>query len=164
MPAAAVVERKPTPHLSARRSPKAPSAHSAEVASGEATRVAAPANPTAPSEATRVAAPSEAAASVAAPAASAGVRSCCNGASGERASEQNDHHLFQHLSFLSWPPVSPAAVAGLVTWVRGSNSRCSALPSLANGCCNPQRAPARAGAVHFSVRPHGGTEHTLAME
>ena len=43
MAAAAVMERKPTPHLSARRSPKstrrspkAPSAHSAEVASREA--------------------------------------------------------------------------------------------------------------------------------
>lgn len=188
MAAAAVMERKPTPHMSARRSPKAPSAHSAEVASreaaaevasGEAARVAAPANPTAPSEPTRVAAPSEAAASVAAApseaaaasvaasaasAAPAGVRCCCNGASGERASEQNDHHLFQHLSFPSWPPVSLAAVAELVTWVRGSNSRCSALPSLANGCCNSRRAIARTGAIHFSVRPHGGAECTLAMK
>jgi hypothetical protein len=161
MAATAVMERKATPHLSARRSPKAPCAHSAEVAahspevaSREAARVAAAA------EAARMAAPSESAASVAAPAhpaapceaaasvaaapaasaASTGVRSCCNGASGERASEQNDHHLFQHLHFLSWPPVSPAAVAELVTWARGSNSPCSALPSLANGCCNPRRA------------------------
>jgi hypothetical protein len=114
---AMIMERKPTPHMSARRSPKAPCAHSAEVASSEAAaevaRVAAPANAAAPSEpAARMAAPAhpaapcEAAASVAAaPAASAastGVRSCCNGASGERASEQNDHHLFQHIciSFL----------------------------------------------------------------
>jgi hypothetical protein len=109
MAATAVMERKATPHLSARRSPKAPCAHSAEVAahspevaSSEAARVAAAA------EAAPMAAPSEPAASVAAaPAASAasaastGVRSCCNGASGERASEQNDHHLFQHFHFLS---------------------------------------------------------------
>jgi hypothetical protein len=101
MAATAVMERKATPHLSARRSPKAPCAHSAEVAahspevaSSEAARVAAAA------EAARMAAPCEAAASVAAaPAASTGVRSCCNGASGERASEQNDHHLFQHICF-----------------------------------------------------------------
>jgi hypothetical protein len=95
MPAPAVMERKATPHLSARRSPKAPSAHSAEVASGEAA-----------AEAPRVAAPAHPAASVAA--APAGVRSCCNGASGERAREEHDHHLFQHLNF----PYLAAGFAG----------------------------------------------------
>jgi hypothetical protein len=124
MAAAAVMERKATPHISARRGAEAPSAHSAEApsahsahvacgesAAAEATRMAASGKPAA--SVAHPAAPREAAASVtAASAASAGVRSCCNGASGERASEQNDHRLFQHLNFLSWPPVSLAAVAG----------------------------------------------------
>jgi hypothetical protein len=116
-PTATVMKGKAAPHVSARRSPKAPCAHSAEVASAEVASHSAGVAATA--EAARVAAPSEPAASVAAPAhpaapceaaasvaaapassaASTGVRSCCNGASGERASEQNDHHLFQHICF-----------------------------------------------------------------
>ncbi|HEV2955873.1 MAG TPA: hypothetical protein VGX95_07130 [Xanthobacteraceae bacterium] len=108
MTAAAVMERKATPDISARRSRKAPYAHSAEVArseaaTAEAARVAAPCEPAASVAApANPAAPCEAAASVAAAApAPAGVRSCCNDASSERAGEQNDHHLFQHLNFLS---------------------------------------------------------------
>jgi hypothetical protein len=74
---------------------------SSEAAAAEAVRMAAPSEPAASVAApANPAAPCEAAASVAA-AAPAGVRSCCNGASSERASEQNDHHLFQHLNFLS---------------------------------------------------------------
>jgi hypothetical protein len=71
--------------------------HSAEVAATAeaAASVAAPAHPAAPCEAA-----ASVAAATTASAAPAGVRSCCSGASGERASEQNDHHLFQHLNFL----------------------------------------------------------------